>query len=103
MVRVGDGVGRAEGEARCGPKDGHEGFVYVAKLAEQAKCYDSTIPPRLPLIRLLFPIVKKDEFFSCFFPFGVAEMMESMKNVARLNVEPMVVEDDFFSFLFFPP
>lgn len=65
-----------------------EGFVYVAKLAEEAKRYDGNAS---------FLIICHGSGFPSLFIFLPADMADAMKKVAKLDVELTVEERNLLS------
>jgi 14-3-3 protein epsilon len=74
----------------------NQNFIYIAKLAEQAERYEGKLTFR---IFLSLSISNSDfhHLFCLFFYYSVLEMVDAMKNVAKLDVELTVEERNLLS------
>jgi 14-3-3 protein epsilon len=74
----------------------NQNFIYIAKLAEQAERYEGKLAFRI-FLSLSISNSAFHYLFRLFFYYSVLEMVDAMKNVAKLDVELTVEERNLLS------
>jgi 14-3-3 protein epsilon len=74
----------------------NQNFIYIAKLAEQAERYEGKLTFRI-FLSLSISNSAFHYLFRLFFYYSVLEMVDAMKNVAKLDVELTVEERNLLS------